>query len=162
MTPEEFNAVFRAHLPEVNRFLGRRVDHSEVEDLASDLFEIAWAKRAAIPAGLELPWLYKTATYLVANYQRKKNNRTRLFNLFERPTAAPSAEAIALADVGLSAAWTALKPADRQLIALWALDGLSNESIAEIIGTNSNTAAIRLTRAKAKLKNLLSETENQD
>ena len=57
MSPEEFNAVFRALLPEVSKFLSRRVDPSDVEDIASDLFELAWAKRSQIPAGMELPWL---------------------------------------------------------------------------------------------------------
>ena len=64
MSPEEFNRVFRAQLPMISAYLSRRVPISEVEDLASDLFEIAWSKKEQIPEGFELPWLYKTARYL--------------------------------------------------------------------------------------------------
>ena len=160
MTPEEFNAIFRAKLPEITRFLARRLDHSYVEDIASDLFELAWSKKDSIPAGLELPWLYKSANYLVANFNRKQAGRNRLFSIFERPATAPSAESIALADLELSEAWGRLKVAERELITLWSLDGLNNAQIAAVIGTNENTAAIRLTRAKANLKNLLAESEN--
>lgn len=160
MTPEEFNAIFRAQLPEITRFLARRLDHSHVEDIASDLFELAWSKKDSIPKGLELPWLYKSANYLVANFNRKQSGRNRLFGLLEKPETAPSAESIALADLELSQAWGQLKLSERELIALWALDGLTNAEIAAVIGTNENTAAIRLTRAKANLKNLLAESEN--
>ena len=45
MSPEEFNRVFRAQLPMISAYLSRRVPFSEVEDLASDLFEIAWSKK---------------------------------------------------------------------------------------------------------------------
>lgn len=160
MTPEEFNAIFRAQLPEITRFLARRLDHSHVEDIASDLFELAWSKKDSIPKGLELPWLYKSANYLVANFNRKQSGRNRLFGLLEKPETAPSAESIALADLELSQAWGQLKLSERELIALWALDGLTNAEIAVVIGTNENTAAIRLTRAKAHLKSILAESEN--
>ena len=160
MSPEEFNAIFRAQLPEITRFLARRLEHSHVDDIASDLFELAWSKKDSIPAGLELPWLYKSANYLVANFNRKQAGRNRLLSIFERPTTSPSAESIALADLELSEAWSRLKPAERELITLWSLDGLTNAQIAVVIGTNENTAAIRLTRAKAHLRNLLVDSEN--
>ena len=70
MSPEEFNRTFRSNLQQVNAYFARRVPASEIEELASQLFEIAWTKRAQIPEGLELPWLYKSARYLVANFRR--------------------------------------------------------------------------------------------
>ena len=159
MTPEHFNAVFRAHMPEISRFLARRVDQSEVEDLAADLFAIAWNKRAAIPEGFELPWLYKTARYLISNHLKKHNNRSRIELLIARPEAAPSAESIAIADSALGSAWAKLQGFERELISLWAYEGLSNREIGLTLEISENAAAIRLTRAKQKLKNLL-ESEN--
>jgi RNA polymerase sigma-70 factor (ECF subfamily) len=134
-----------------------------VEDLAADLFEIAWTKRDSIPQGLELPWLYKTARYLIANHRRKTQNRARIFSMLSAPEAAPSAESIALADVGLGSAWEKLSSADRELISLWSLEGLDAKEIAVVMEISPNAAAIRLTRAKEKLRVLLanenSETE---
>lgn len=157
MTPEHFNSIYRSQLGELSRFLARRVSPHEVEDLAADLFEIAWNKRGSIPAGLELPWLYKTARYLIANLRRKTQNRARIFSLLATPEAAPSAESIALADLGLGSAWDKLSGPERELMALWALEGLDHKEIAVVMEISPNAAAIRLTRAKEKLKNLLAE-----
>jgi RNA polymerase sigma-70 factor (ECF subfamily) len=163
MTPEQFNNVYRSQLAEISRFLARRVAPHEVEDLAADLFEIAWTKRDSIPQDLELPWLYKTARYLIANHRRKTQNRARIFSMLSAPEAAPSAESIALADVGLGSAWEKLSSADRELISLWSLEGLDAKEIAVVMEISPNAAAIRLTRAKEKLRVLLanenSETE---
>jgi len=155
MSPEEFNRVFRAQLPMINAYLARRVPFSDVEDLASDLFEVAWGKKAQIPEGFELPWLYKTARYLVSNFHRKQSGRTNILARLAEPVAAPSAESIALADIELSDAFTGLNAAEREIISLWALEGLTNAEIAKVIEVSENAAAIKLTRAKQKLKNLL-------
>jgi RNA polymerase sigma-70 factor (ECF subfamily) len=157
MTPEQFNTIYRSQLGEISRFLARRVAPHEVEDLAADLFEIAWSKRASIPEGLELPWLYKTARYLIANHRRKAQNRSRIFNMLAAPEAAPSAESIALADMGLGSAWEKLSVGDQELMALWALEGLDAKEIAVVMEISANASAIRLSRAKEKLKNLLAE-----
>jgi RNA polymerase sigma-70 factor (ECF subfamily) len=161
MTPEQFNTLFRAHMPEVSRFLTRRVEPEAVEDLAAELFSIAWGKRGSIPQGYELPWLYKTARYLISNHRKKANNRARIELLIARPEAAPSAESIALADSTLANAWGRLQVLERELISLWAYEGLSNKEIALAMEITENAAAIRLTRAKQKLKTLL-EAENKE
>ncbi len=161
MTPEQFNALFRAHMPEVSRFLARRVELEEAEELAAELFSIAWGKRGSIPQGYELPWLYKTARYLISNHRKKASNRARIGQLMSRPEAAPSAESIALADTELSDAWGKLQVLERELISLWAFEGLSNKQIGLALEISENAAAIRLTRAKQKLKTLLA-TENNE
>lgn len=159
MTAEEFGALFRAHISEVSRFLARRLPADQVEDLASDLFEIAWNKRSSIPQGLELPWLYKTARYLIANHRRKEAGRVAILATLAEPLAAPSAESIALADLELSQAWDRLNAKEREALALWALDGLEPKEIAVALGISNNAANIRLSRAK---KNLLVELEKSN
>jgi RNA polymerase sigma-70 factor (ECF subfamily) len=160
MSPEEFAALFRAHLPEVSRFVARRVSAEQVEDLAADLFELAWAKRDSIPKGLELPWLFKSARYLISNQQRKLANRSRIFATFQEPVAAPSAEALALADLELAQAWKALSGQEQEALSLWAWEGLNHKEIALALEISENAAAIRLSRAKKRLQNLLAESEN--
>jgi len=159
MTAEEFGALFRAHISEVSRFLARRLPADQVDDLASDLFEIAWNKRSSIPQGLELPWLYKTARYLIANHRRKEAGRFAILATLAEPVAAPSAESIALADLELSQAWARLNEKEREALALWALDGLEPKEVAVALGISGNAANIRLSRAK---KNLLAELEKSN
>jgi len=159
MTAEEFGALFRAHISEVSRFLARRLPADQVDDLASDLFEIAWNKRSSIPQGLELPWLYKTARYLIANHRRKEAGRFAILATLAEPVAAPSAESVALADLELSQAWARLNEKEREALALWALDGLEPKEVAVALGISGNAANIRLSRAK---KNLLAELEKSN
>lgn len=160
MSPEEFNAIFRALLPEVSRFLTRRVDASDVEDLAADLFELAWAKRSQIEPGLELAWLYKSARYLIANHHRKQSGRARIFAGLKEPISAPSAESIALADVELASAWRTLSPKDQEILALWSFEGLEVPEIAKVIEISENAVNIRLSRARGALKAKLDENNS--
>jgi RNA polymerase sigma factor (sigma-70 family) len=157
MSPEEFNTVFRALLPEVSKFLARRVSASEVEDLAADLFELAWAKRSQIEPGFELPWLYKSARYLISNHRRKLSGRNRIISMIQEPVAAPSAEALAVAEIELSQAFAQLNAKEREILALWALEGLEVSAIAKVLEVSENAANIRLSRARTALRLILSE-----
>src|SRR5210317_1732482 len=152
MTAEEFNRVYRAHLTEITRFLARRLPSESVDDIAGDLFEVAWNKRSSIRAGEELPWLYKTARYLIANHRRKQSGRLAIIERLREPVAAPSAEAVALADLAMADAWQKLPEKEREALALWALEGLEPSQIAFVLGQSENAVNVRLSRAK---KNLL-------
>ena len=115
MTSEEFGALFRAHIAEISRFLARRLPADQVDDIASDLFEIAWTKRSSIPKDFELPWLYKTARYLISNHRRKETGRSSILATLAEPVAAPSAESIALADLELAEAWRKLPVKEQEV-----------------------------------------------
>ena len=159
MTAEEFGALFRAHIAEISRFLARRLPADQVEDIASDLFEIAWSKRASIPKDFELPWLYKTARYLISNHRRKESGRVSILASLAEPVAAPSAEAVALADLELSQAWRKLPAKEQEVLAMWSFDGLEPEQIARALAISTNAVNVRLSRAK---KNLLQELEKSN
>lgn len=160
MSPEEFNSVFRALLPEVSKFLARRIDRSDVEDLAADLFELAWAKRSQIEPGLELAWLYKSGRYLIANHHRKQAGRAKIFATLQEPVAAPSAESIALADADLAQAWRALGKKEQEVLALWSFEGLEVPQIAKVLEVSENAVNIRLSRARSSLRKMLDENNS--
>ncbi len=160
MTEQEFNDIFRAHLAETSRFIARRTKAEDVEDLAADLFALAWQKRASIPKGLELPWLYKSARYLISNHNRKQQGRASILAALKEPETAPSAESIALADIELAAAWKALNAKEQEILALWAFEGLEPKQLAIALEKSENACAIALSRAKAKLTLLLDSEKN--
>ncbi|MFM1950818.1 MAG: hypothetical protein RL418_505 [Actinomycetota bacterium] len=160
MTEQEFNQLFRAWLGEVSRFIARRVPTADVEDLAADLFALAWQKRNAIPAGLELPWLYKSARFLISNHLRKQSGRSRILESLKEPEAAPSAETIALADLELSQAWARLSSKEREILGLWAFEGLEPKELSLVLEKSENACAVSLSRAKAKLTQLLASENN--
>jgi len=157
-TPEEtFAAVYTHYLPAVSSYLSRRVERAAVEDLAADVFAVAWRKRASVPAGFELPWLYRTASYLVANHRRRAATGSALVALLRNTDSAPSAEDIVIGDMSLAAAWRELRAKDREVLALAVFEDLPIASIAIALEISANAASIRLHRAKKSLAALLAE-----
>jgi RNA polymerase sigma-70 factor (ECF subfamily) len=160
MTEQEFNDLFRSYLSETSRFIARRTKAEDVEDLAADLFALAWQKRDSIPKGLELPWLYKSARYLISNHNRKQQGRTSILATLQEPHSAPSAESIALADLELADAWKALSTKEKEILSLWAFEGLEPKQLAVALEKSENACAIALSRAKSKLTQLLNSENN--
>jgi RNA polymerase sigma-70 factor (ECF subfamily) len=160
MTEQEFNDLFRSYLSETSRFIARRTKAEDVEDLAADLFALAWQKRDSIPKGLELPWLYKSARYLISNHNRKQQGRTSILATLQEPQSAPSAESIALADLELADAWKGLSTKEKEILSLWAFEGLEPKQLAVALEKSENACAIALSRAKSKLTQLLNSENN--
>ncbi len=160
MTEQEFNDIFRSYLSETSRFIARRTKSEDVEDLAADLFALAWQKRDSIPKGMELPWPYKSARYLISDHNRKQQGRATIFATLQEPQSAPSAESIALADIELAAAWRALNPKEQEILSLWAFEGLEPKQLAIALEKSENACAIALSRAKSKLSKLLDSENN--
>ena len=157
MPDESFAAAYTQYLPAVSAYLSRRVDRAAVEDLAADVFAVAWRKRASVPAGFELPWLYRTASYLVANHRRRAATGSALVALVRGTDSAPSAEDIVVSDMSLAEAWRELRPKDREVLALSVFEDLPMSSIAIALEISTNAASIRLHRAKKSLAALLAE-----
>jgi RNA polymerase sigma-70 factor (ECF subfamily) len=151
----QFTQTYRELLPAISRYLSRRVPEREVEDLAAQTFEIAWRKRHEVTAGEELPWLYKIASFQVANYRRKHQSAVRYLVLSLVPESAPSAESLAIFDLDLAAAWRTLSSAEQSLLALVVFEGLSVQEAATASEISANAASIRLHRARKKLADQL-------
>jgi RNA polymerase sigma-70 factor (ECF subfamily) len=158
MDSREFTEYYRAFLPAISKFFAYRADSSEVEGLAAEVFSIAWQKRDKAPSGMELPWLYRIANNVLLNHRRKvKRNFT--LPILETDLVAPSAEDLVLTNVTVRNAWAKLKPADRSLLSLTALEGLSLEELAAVMKISKNAATIRAHRAKKNFGEILKEFE---
>ncbi|WP_448073899.1 RNA polymerase sigma factor [Georgenia yuyongxinii] len=143
-----FDALFRAHATQVHRYLVRRAPR-DAEDLAAEVMVIAWRRRADLPEGAELPWLYRTAAYVLANHRRKH---------VAMPTAREPSDVddvdpadLALADDAVRAALAALSPRDRRILLLHAWEGLGAEELAVVLGISRGGADAALSRARARL-----------
>jgi len=152
---DEFATVYSEHLPAISRYLARRVERDAVEDLAADVFALAWRKRDAVQPGEELPWLYRIAANLVANHRRKLAASTSFIASLRPADSAPAADDIVIADEQLASAWKQLKPADREVIALATFEELPISAIATALGISANAVSIRLHRARKRLSELL-------
>lgn len=151
MDQDKFVATFRSHLQDVSKYLTRRVEISNVEDLASEIFEIAWRKRETCPEGFELAWLYKIAGFVVSNHRKKISRRIISVPLLNHDLSAPSAEDVALDGSGVSLAFDLLSGKDRQVLSLLVFEQLSIKEIAVVLGTTENNTSQRLKRARERL-----------
>ncbi|MGV8895914.1 MAG: RNA polymerase sigma factor [Rhodoglobus sp.] len=154
-TDASFERAYIQYLPAVSGYLHRRVQRQHVEDLAADVFAIAWRKRASVAEGEELPWLYRIAANVVANHRRKQASGMALLASLRPSDSAPSAEEIVAADATLASAWGQLRPAEREVLALALVEDLAPAELAVALGVSVNAATIRVHRARTKLARLL-------
>ena len=161
-TADEFAVVYSRYLPAVSAYLARRVERDAVDDLAADVFAIAWRKRAAVTEGEELPWLYRIASYLVANHRRRAASRLSALAILAAPDSAPSTEDIVLGDLALARAWEELRPRDREVLALAVLEDIPVSAIAVALAITPNAVSVRLHRAKKALAEALERAQARD
>lgn len=151
---ERFDAVVRASVDPLRRFLARRTDAETADDVLADTYLVAWRRFEDIPDE-PLPWLYGVARNCLANAERGVRRRARLAaRLAEEPATAPGSDD---ASAVLEALAT-LPEADRELIRLWAWEGLGPADIATVLATTPNAVSVRLTRARHKLRDRLRKT----
>jgi RNA polymerase sigma factor (sigma-70 family) len=163
-TPGVFGAIFDRHGSTLLRFLARRVDPAEAEDLLGEVFRIAFERRSAFERdrASARPWLYGIAANVVAKHHRSEARRFRAMARVPagRPLDEdPADRAVAAADAG--ARWTrvmdaigALPEAERQVLLLFAWEELSYEEIALALGVPMGTVRSRLSRGRARLATL--------
>ena len=136
------------------------------DDVLSETLLVCWRRLDELPAEPDqtIPWVIVVARNLLANMQRGERRRTRLVgkiialdppaSVIDEANPDDPADAIAVRD-----ALTQLRSADAELLRLWAWDGLESPQLATVLGISSNAAAIRLHRAKARLKEELLKAE---
>lgn len=145
-----FDALFRTHATAVHRYFARRAAPSDVEDLTADVLATAWRRRADVPDEATLPWLYRTAGFVLANHRRKLRP-TPVENLPEDLDDVDPAD-LALADDDVRAALDRLAPRDRRILLLVAWEGLDGAGLADVLGISRGGADAALSRARARLR----------
>lgn len=153
-----FDELFEAHVDEVHRFFLRRGAGSDAEDLCADVFATAWRRRADLPEGHELAWLYRTAGYLLANF-RRKGRPEPVPDVPEDPDGGQAADPaeLAVADAAVREVLARLSPKDRTVLLLHAWEGLDGEGLGQALGLTRGGAAAALSRARARLRRVWQE-----
>lgn len=156
-----FSGVFRATYPDILAFIRRRVDPTLAEDLAADVFAVAWDQWDKAPREVR-PWLFGVARNLVANDRRAQVRRRRLELRIgtERDPDSDDASFNAAA-IDLRLAWARLDDTDREAIALVAWDGLTGREAAAVLGCTRAAFSVRLTRARRRLRRLLGDAVDE-
>ncbi len=147
-----FTALFQDHADAVHRYLLRRGAGPEAEDLTAEVLTVAWRRRDDVPSGAELPWLYRTAGFVLANH-RRKGRPMPVGELPDEPD--PDDPALhAVRDDQVRRALAALSVRDREVLLLSAWEGLSGGDLAAVLGIGRGGADAALSRARARLRDI--------
>jgi RNA polymerase sigma factor (sigma-70 family) len=158
--------LFEANWAAVERYARRRVDEAAAADVAAEVFVVAWRRLDEVPPD-PVPWLYGVARRLVANQRRGSQRADRLVErigsvlIAERGARAlrlDPADTVA-ASMAFAAAFDRLSEPDREVLGLVVWEGLDARRAAAALGCGVAALGMRLTRARRRLRVLLSEEE---
>ena len=149
MTDLDFDQLYDRHVLEVYRYIARRHIGNDAQDLTGDVFLIAFQKQNSIPAGSELPWLYRTAWNVLANAHRKNEPIPTNFDLTE---IEPDCADVVITNDQLNRSWQKLPQKDREVLRLAAWEGLTGKELASTLGISDGGAGAALSRARANLR----------
>ena len=167
--PDAFEAFYRDHVEAVQRFVARRVDDPHLAaDLTADVFLAAIDNAHTYDPrrGPVVAWLYGVGRNTIAAEVRR---RSRELHAVRRISGQRLLEPASVARIEerldaeresrrLYRALAELGEADRALLELVALDGLSVADAARSLGVKPATARVRLHRSRARLTAVLRRT----
>jgi RNA polymerase sigma-70 factor (ECF subfamily) len=163
--PEQrFRELYAAHYPAISIYVRRRLvdSESEVADVVADVFAVAWRRLDVVPVPPEdRLWLYGVARRAVARHQRGTWRRIRLHaRLIAESSIAPVDEAPAVDPITrrIRKAISQLSPRDQEVVRLVMWEGLSHAETAQVLDCSVNAVALRLRRAKERIRQELSES----
>jgi RNA polymerase sigma factor (sigma-70 family) len=161
--PEAFGTLFERHARPVYNYLFRRTaDWSLAEDLTSVVFLQAWRRRAEVRLEGEsaLPWLFGVATNVLRNRRRSQWRHRAALARMPREHADDFAEEANVRVDDERRMRTALRALaklperERDVFALCGWGELSYEEAAVALGIPVGTVRSRLSRARARIREL--------
>jgi RNA polymerase sigma-70 factor (ECF subfamily) len=156
-----FEALAHVVTQPLHRYLLRRADADQVDDILAETLLVLWRRIDDVPNLMApghapdpdavLPWCYGVARGCLANARRADRRRRSLLERLTRTAAGTARETGDADHTDLHAALAQLRALDREIVLLWAYEELTPSRIAEVTGLTANAVSIRLHRAKRKL-----------
>jgi RNA polymerase sigma-70 factor (ECF subfamily) len=156
---DHFEALYRGSYKAIFGYVLRRTggDAESVADLVAEVFVVALRKQSAIPPPPEdRLWLYGIARRVVLDHQQRRRRWRRLQSRLQEQAAFSQVDPGEPPRQRVQAAIARLNPADREVLQLVAWDGLSHTEAAQVLGCTANAVALRLHKARSRLRRILS------
>lgn len=155
---ERFRELYDAHFDAVARYAQSRADPDTAKDATAQTFLVAWRRREDLLAARHpLGWLLGATRRTLADQRRAAARQSRLRDRVGGEHAAvpplPRDPAVIVTERdAVAAAFSALRDADREVLALIAWDALSGEEAAAVLGCSPAAFAVRLHRARGRFR----------
>lgn len=146
---ESFRALHERFKPRVLGYVRRRIaSEQSAEEIAADVFRIAWQKQGQEPEP-SIGWLLNVARNLIGNEYRR---RARAMQLQERLRDSERIKMQGSDDGGtreaIGAAVAGLREKDREILLLTYWERLSLAEVAQVLACKEGAARVRLHRAR--------------
>jgi RNA polymerase sigma-70 factor (ECF subfamily) len=142
--------------PAVKRWIRRHGGATAwVDDVAAEVFTVAWRRLDVVPDGPDAErWLYAVARRSLGNQRRSLAREARRI---ERAADDQRREAPGTgADrISFLQAWFSLPREDAEILRLVGWAGIGLDQLADRLGCRRGAAAMRLSRARARLEALV-------
>lgn len=159
--------LYHRHARQLHLYLARRVGTQVADDLVGEAFLVVWEQRARFdPSRASVKaWLYGIATNLLRRYVRSEVRRLEAWardhgrrswveDIGERTAVTVDAQVLA---GELAATVAGLRPEERDVLLLVAWAHLTPAEIAEVLGVPVVTVRSWLHRARAKVRDQMTE-----
>jgi len=150
---QRFERLYEEHFERVAAYLLSRADRGLAEDAIARTFEVAWRRMADMPDE-PLPWLLGVARRVLADLRRGQDRQGALIERIAATIGEADddhAETL-IARHRVLAALERLTDAQREVLLLVVWDGLSQREVAAALGCSRGAVALRLHRARARLR----------
>ena len=144
---QAFIDLHAQHSARVYGYIACRInDRHRAEELAADVFRIAWEKQLPEPPGIG--WLLATARNVIGHEYKGRRRRQELVERLKeevrREIPGPANdERSAVAEVLMQ-----LRERDREVLMLSYWEDLTGAELGEVLGCSPSAAAVRLLRAR--------------
>ncbi len=152
-----FRAVYEATYDDLLRFAQRRVHPSHAEDVAADVFLVAWRRLDDLPAevGDARAWLFGVARATLLNHRRGSKRRHALAVRLADAQLVGRGDVpheLAASRLDLAAGWARLSSAEQEAISLTVWEGLTSAQAGAVLGCSATAYRLRLSRARRSLR----------
>jgi RNA polymerase sigma factor (sigma-70 family) len=146
--------LFRRHAADIRAYARWRVGDAEADDVAGEVWLVAWQGLDKVGTGGERAWLFGVARRVVLARRRQHVTRVALTS---RLSAGHAATVGDVADHVVGAdrvrqVLDQLTDADRELLVTAAWFDLSAAEAAKVLGVSRATYAVRLHRARGRFR----------
>lgn len=169
--PECFARVFDRYYAAIHGYVARRLGESLADDLASETFLIAFARRDRydLARADARPWLFGIVSNLVARHHRAEQRRYRVMARtgVDEVVESHADQVVVRLDAmarqsALAAALSGIPAKERDVLLLIAWAELTSEQAGQALGIPAGTARSRLHRARQQLRAALERTGRHD